>query len=156
MFICSVAQSAASPTTVVNFPCLVYRHLSICIKMLFFRLCYRFFDIFTFVSRSSVFVPLALLKLFQIWFLSLMIHSLELMERIVKLIVVLTIDLIHNSWFANIHFFSGFRTRDFIFNLNRCSWRHSLNLSLIVITCHELANAVSASVIVRNFRIVHA
>ena len=34
--------------------------------------------------------------------------------------------------------------------------RYSLNLPLIVITCHELSNAVSTSVVMRNFRIVHA
>ena len=76
-----------------------------------------------------------------------MIHQLEPWELVDLPPVQRT-----NRRFTDVHLLSGLRTRDF----NLCSPRHSLNLSLVIIPCHELANAVSASVVMRNLRIVHA
>ena len=97
-----------SPNSFVfNSQCLVCRHLNISIKMLFFRLRCRFFDIFALPFLASALCDSdtlslhdhlclfhLLLNLLQIGFLSLMIHPLELWELAVKLTVALTVDLI--------------------------------------------------------------
>ena len=56
--------------------------------------------------------------------------------------------------FTRVHLLFSFWTRDF--NLWDCSRRNSLTLSLLIVLRHELANAISASVIVKNLRVVHA